>query len=226
MSCYEPKCVYNTQFGACLANPALCAFYRRSAADLVREIGPAKWFLSADEIRISCRCERCRSEKDTMGVRIGRHFRVQYDAIKEASPSADIYMWPDMLDVNHNAMKEYYLMDSPTRGALPYVPKDVTMVCWWGSKAKIILPHFSGNGYRTMGAGYYDAKDAAKTRSGALNWIEALNETPGARGIMYTTWDYGIGLNHAFLEDYAAVFKAKSMPRDSNSSASPKHTAP
>jgi len=212
VSCYEPKCVYNDQFGACLTNPGLYDFYHRSAADIMREIGPSKWFLSADEIRISCRCERCLADKDTMGVRIGRHFRAQYDAIKGVSRTADIYMWPDMLDVNHNAKELYYLMDSPTLGALPFVPKDITMVCWWGSKARIILPHFTSHGYRTMGAGYYDAKDAAATRSRAETWIDALNETPGARGIVYTTWDYGIGRNHAFLEDYADVFKAKSAP--------------
>ena len=213
VSCYEPKCVYNDQFGACLTNPALYDYYRRSAADMAREIGPSKWFLSADEIRISCRCGLCRADGERMGVRIGRHLRAQYDAIRAASPAADIYMWPDMLDVNHNALPVYYLMDSPTEGALPFVPKDVTMVCWWGSKARIILPHFERRGYRTMGAGYYDADTSEAARKCAGRWIGALNETPGARGIMYTTWDYGIGRNHAFLEDYADVFRAGSAPR-------------
>ncbi|MGN0834162.1 MAG: hypothetical protein ACI4RD_11025 [Kiritimatiellia bacterium] len=212
VSCYEPKCVYNDQFGACLTNPALNDFYRRSAADLGREIGPVKWFLSADEIRISCRCENCRADGETMGVRIGRHVRAQYDAIKAVCPAADVYMWPDMLDVNHNARPTYYLTDSSTEGALPFVPKDVTMVCWWGAKAHLVLPHFTAHGYRTMGAGFYDAATADATRTSAAQWMKPLNETPGARGIMYTTWEYGIGRNHAFLEDYADVFRTQSRP--------------
>lgn len=213
VSCYEPKCVYNSQFGTCLTNPALNDYYRRSAADLAREIGPKKWFLSADEIRISCRCANCLADGETMGVRIGRHIRAQYEAIKAACPEADVYMWPDMLDVHHNALPVYYLMDSPTLGALPFVPKDITMVCWWMSKAKTILPHFASHGYRTMGAGYYDAETSSATRDRATQWAEALNETPGARGFIYTTWDYGIGRNHAFIEDYANVFRAKSNPK-------------
>ena len=149
-----------------------------------------------------------------MGVRIGKHFRAQYEAIKAACPAADIYMWPDMLDVHHNARPIYYLMDSSTEGALPFVPKDITMVCWWEAKAPIILPHFSGQGYRTMGAGFYDVETAAATRKSAEAWIAALNKTPGARGIIYTTWEYGIGRNHAYLEDYAGVFTRQSQPHE------------
>lgn len=214
VSDYEAKNVNGDQFGACYTNPDLLSFYRTSAEDLFRELGVRKWFFSADEIRVGCYCTNCLAHAESEGVLFGRHYRAQYDAVKAVCPDAEIFMWPDMADVNHNATADLsYLLRTPPLGALDFIPTDVTMVCWWGGpKARIILPYFTGRGYRTMAAGFYDAKTAAATRERALDWTEVLNATPGARGIMYTTWHYGIGANHAFLEDYLDAFRSAARP--------------
>ena len=212
LSDYEPKDIYGEQFGTCLTNPELFAYYRKSAADLQRALGLKSWFLSADEIRVGCHCEGCRASADTDGVKIGRNYAAQCAAIRAVCPDAEIYMWPDMADINHNAMDGYALMNDTTIGALPFVPTNVTMVCWWGSKSDVIPTYFAARGYRTMGAGFYDKKTAAETRKSAAEWMKSLNDVPGARGLMYTSWDYGTGLNMAFLEDYADVFKTMSKP--------------
>ena len=203
VSAWEPKSVSDSQFTACFTNPALKEYYRRSARGLVRELGVTKWFMSADEIRVGCRCENCLKDPDVAGVRLGKDYRAQYDAIRAACPDADIYMWPDMANVNHNAMDKYYLMRTTTKGALDFVPTDVTMVSWWGAKAPINLPYYTARGYRTMGAGYYDKRSAEATRKSAADWRPQLDETPNARGYMYTTWLYGVAANFAFLEDFA-----------------------
>ena len=208
VSAWEPKSVSDNQFTACFTNPALKDYYRRSARGLARELGVTKWFMSADEIRVGCRCENCLKDPDVAGVRIGKDYRAQYDAIREACPGADIYMWPDMANINHNAMDKYYLMRTTTKGALDFIPTDVTMVSWWGTKAPINLPHYAARGYRTMGAGYYDKRDAGSTRKSAEEWRAHLDETPNARGYMYTTWLYGMSANFAFIEDFADVWSA------------------
>ena len=211
---FEAKCVNGDQFGACFTNPELLSFYRRSADDLFRELGVTKWFLSADEIRVGCYCTNCMARAESEGILFGRHFKAQYDAVKAVCPNGELFMWPDMADVNHNATaKPAYLLRTAPLGALDFIPKDVTMVCWWGGpKARIIAPYFTARGYRTMAAGFYDAKTPEKTREKALDWTMVLNATPGARGIIYTTWNYGIGANHAFLEDYIDAFRSAAAP--------------
>lgn len=203
VSAWEPKSVNDNQFTACLTNPALQEYYRRSARGLVRELGVRKWFLSADEIRVGCLCERCLKDPDVAGVRIGRNYRAQYDAIRAACPDADIYMWPDMANINHNAMDAYELMRTTTKGALDYVPKDVTLVSWWEMKAAINLPYYAARGYRTMSSCHYSGDDAEGVYGFVRGIRSCLDETPRARGYMYTTWAYGVGRNFSFLEDFA-----------------------
>jgi hypothetical protein len=47
------------------------------------------------------------------------------------------------------------------------------------------LLHFSKLGFKTLGAAYYDADDLTNPKG----WLESLDRTPGAIGIMYTTWN-------------------------------------
>ena len=199
VSAYEPKSVYGDQHSACLSNPELLRYYRRSAAALHRMLDNRKWFLSADEFRVGCACESCRASGKTMGELFGETIRAQRDAIRAVCPDADICMWSDMIDDNHNAIENYYLLYSPNRGGLQHVPRDITVMCWWGAKASVCLPFFESHGFRTMGAGFYDAKTEAATRASASAWAEAAARRFGFRGFMYTTWDYGIGCNHAFI---------------------------
>ena len=49
------------------------------------------------------------------------------------------------------------------------------------------LPVF---GFLTLGAAYYDGDDLSNPRG----WLDALQVTPGAMGIMYTTWQNKYGL--------------------------------
>ncbi|MBM3815047.1 MAG: hypothetical protein FJW20_25790 [Acidimicrobiia bacterium] len=46
------------------------------------------------------------------------------------------------------------------------------------------LAHFSRLGFQTLGASYYDADDLENPK----DWLASLDATPGALGIMYTTW--------------------------------------
>ncbi|MEW5961720.1 MAG: hypothetical protein AB1801_28715, partial [Chloroflexota bacterium] len=39
-------------------------------------------------------------------------------------------------------------------------------------------------GFRTFGCGYYDTDDISNDST----WIQSLDQTPGALGLMYTSW--------------------------------------
>ena len=56
------------------------------------------------------------------------------------------------------------------------------------------MPFFSGLGFRTLGAAYYDADDL----DGSRDWLQICRQTPGCRGIMYTSWQNKYQLLEAF----------------------------
>jgi len=99
-----------------------------------------------------------------------------------------------MLDPNHNAHDNYYLVDGDFTGSWEHVPKDLIIVCWYHEKRKESLKFFSDLGFRTLAGAYYDGDTLENPR----NWLETLSRTPRARGIMYTTWQS----KYALLADF------------------------
>ena len=55
---------------------------------------------------------------------------------------------------------------------------------WYYEKRHESLAHFSGLGFKTLAGAYYDGD----TLENPKGWLEALDRTPAAIGIMYTTW--------------------------------------
>jgi len=89
-----------------------------------------------------------------------------------------------MLDPNHNAHGDYYLVEGDFTGSWRHVPKDLTIVCWYYEKRVESLGFFSSHGFRTLAGAYYDGDTLDNPRG----WLDVLNKTPKAEGIMYTTW--------------------------------------
>ena len=56
------------------------------------------------------------------------------------------------------------------------------------------LAHFSGLGLRTFAGAYYDGD----TLDNPVGWLEAIERTSNASGIMYTTWQSKYGLLAGF----------------------------
>lgn len=118
----------------------------------------------------------------------------QFEMLREANPEAEIFVWSDMLDPNHNARADYYLVDGDYDGSWWYVPQELGIVTWYYARRRQSLAHFSSLGFRTLAGAYYDGD----TLENPLGWLEALDETPGAVGIMYTTWQNKYDLPAAF----------------------------
>jgi hypothetical protein len=118
----------------------------------------------------------------------------QYKMIRAANPRAEIYVWSDMFDPNHNARDKYYLIDGSFDGTWKYLPKNVVVACWYFEKRDLSLGFFSNLGFRTFAGAYYDADDLENPKA----WLESLHRTHGALGIMYTTWENKYQLLPAF----------------------------
>jgi hypothetical protein len=120
----------------------------------------------------------------TMAQILGDCITKQVGTIRSVNRDAEVFIWSDMLDPNHNAHDDYYLVDGDFTGSWKYVPKDLVIVCWYYKKRDVSLKFFSSLGFRTLAGAYYDGDTLDNPRG----WLEALDRTPKACGIMYTTW--------------------------------------
>ena len=147
-----------------------------------------------DEVRAGGSCEACRRRKMTMGEILGDCITRQVRLLRRVNPEAEVFCWSDMLDPHHNAHGDYYLVEGDFTGSWKHVPEDLRIVCWYYQKRKQSLAHFSGLGFKTLAGAYYDGD----TLENPAGWLEALDGTPGAVGIMYTTWQN----KYAFLGQF------------------------
>ena len=184
-SCYAPAVANGSQVTMCPSEPKLYEALEDSAARIERTMHPKKWFISADEFRNGGTCAACRARGMTVGEMYADCITKAYNAIQKAHPGAEVYIWSDMLDPNHNAVKHYYNCSSSFEDSWKGVPKELIICCWYGEKADISMPFFSSHGFRTLAAAYYDEKPPFKR---SRKQRDVVLRTEGARGIMYTTW--------------------------------------
>jgi hypothetical protein len=90
--------------------------------------------------------------------------------------------------------RKYYLIDGSFEGSWDYIPKDLSIACWYFEKRDQSLEFFSKRGHHTLGAAYHDAHDLQNPK----DWLDSLDRTPAATGIMYTTWENKYELLGAF----------------------------
>lgn len=191
---YHGATIYRDQTTIDMSEPAVYDVWQHQIPLIEKYLTPQKYFLSMDEVRVGGFCEACKRRNLSMAQIAGECVTRQYNMIRAANPQAEVYVWSDMFDPNHNALKRYYLIDGSFDGAWNYIPKDLVMACWYYEKRDLSLAFFSKLGFRTLGAGYYDADDLENPKG----WMESLDRTPGAVGIMYTTWENKFQLLPAF----------------------------
>lgn len=208
---YEPVFAMGVQASSCLVNPGLYEYFERSAAEIAREFGCRKWFLSLDEVRVECRCELCAKSGLSMGAKLADAIKRMRETIRRRKPDAELFMWSDMLDENHNAAPTkgwYYQCATPFAGGWEDVPRDIVMVPWWGKKCDTSLQWLSKRGFKTLGGAFYDRPTREAMCENLGRWTKSLLETPGSRGVMYTTWQNGRNCgNYRFLEAFADEFR-------------------
>jgi len=185
VSYYHGIAINNGQVTVCMSEPNLYKIWEKEAQLLHKHLAPNKYLLSMDEIRAGGACEACKKRKMTMAQILGDCITKQVDIIRRVNPNAEVLIWSDMLDPNHNAHDNYYLVDGDFTGSWNYIPKDLVIVCWYYDKRNESLKFFSSIGFKTLAGAYYDGD----TLDNPKGWLESLERTPGACGIMYTTWE-------------------------------------
>jgi hypothetical protein len=194
VSYYHGMGVNQGQVTICMSEPKVYEIWGKQAELIHKRLAPDKYLLSMDEVRAGGACRACKDRKMTMGQILGDCITRQAAMIHRVNPKAEVWAWSDMLDPNHNAHGDYYLVDGDFSGSWNYVPKDLGIVCWYYEKRNESLKFFSSLGFATVAGAYYDGD----TLENPKGWLEVLDRTPGARGIMYTTWQNKYDLLGAF----------------------------
>ncbi len=178
--------IYHGQTPACFSDPAIYDWWRKSVQFLHEYIHPDKYFLSADELRLAGTCQTCQAQGLSLSEMLGRCIHKQVNIIREFNPDAEMFIWSDMFDPNHNAGDRrgkgyYYLNYELFENSWEYIPKDLVIVCWYTDVRDKSLAHFASNGFRTLGS-------SAGNLDTARGWLKSLDATENALGMMYTTW--------------------------------------
>ncbi len=184
VSYYHGIGVNRGQVSVCMSEPEVYEIWKKQAGLMHEHLAPAKYLLSMDEIRAGGGCRACKQRNLSMAEILGDCITKQVGILRQANPKAEVLIWSDMLDPNHNAHGDYYLVEGDFTGSWQHVPKDLTIVCWYYDKRNQSLGFFSSRGFRTLAGAYYDGDTLENPRG----WLAALDETPKAVGIMYTTW--------------------------------------
>ena len=139
-------------------------------------------------------CRACRGRN--MGELLGECITKQTQILRRHIPGAEVYIWSDMLDPNHNAHGDYYLVEGDFTGSWKHVPKDLIIAVWGGAPREKSLRFFADEGFRTLVACYYDADDLNDVKG----WLRLAGQTRNVRGFMYTPWQKKYALLPAFGE--------------------------
>ena len=147
-------------------------------------MNPSKYFLGMDEVRAGGNCKACADRNLSLAQILGDCVTKQFELLKSVQPGAEIFIWSDMFDPNHNAGKRHYLVEGDFNNSWEYIPKELVVVCWNYSIRNKSLRHFSKNGFPVMAAAYYDADDLENP----MGWLNSLEKIKNVKGIIYTSW--------------------------------------
>ena len=184
-SYYHGVTVYDHQATICLSEPKTYELLRDQAKRMHAAWGAKGYMMSHDEMRVANWCAACEARHLTPGQMLADNVKRCIDILHEVNPGGGIYVWNDMFDPNHNAVKgPYYLVNGPLLGSWEGLSKDVTILPWYFEKRNESLKFFADRGNHQVIAGYYD-DDPHKVR----DWLAAAKSVPGSvLGVMYTTW--------------------------------------
>jgi hypothetical protein len=188
VSYYHGTTIYNDQVPICPNAAKVREIWKQQFPLIEKYLAPKRYFIGIDEVRAFNRDESCLHEKKSAAEVIGDTTQWLYDQVHAVNPKAQVLVWSDMFDPNHNSVKQYYFVDGSLEDTWKYLPKDMGIMLWYFEKRRQSLDFFSSRGFKTFAAAYYDASTLEETRKNAEGWMDAMDTTPGATGIMYTTW--------------------------------------
>jgi hypothetical protein len=186
--------IHDSQVTTCMAEPELYEIFDHEAKLLAERLHPRRVLLGTDEVRMGGTCKACAGRD--MAQLLGECVTKQAAAIRRYSPNAQVYVWSDMFDPNHNAHSNYYLVQGDFAGSWKHLSTNLVMAAWGGEPREKSLRFFADQGFQVLVACYYDADDLGDVK----NWMSLAKPMANVRGFMYTPWTKRYDLLPAFGE--------------------------
>lgn len=193
VSWFHPALIYDGQVCACPSEPKTMELLADQAHRMKSAWGAGGYMMSHDEIRVLNQDDACQRRKQSPGQLLADNVR----QCRELLENSTAYVWSDMFDPFHNAVKgPYYLVNGDLTGAWEGLGRDVAVMNWNFDHRDESLKFFADRGHRQIIAGYYDndLKDMRK-------WLESSAKVKGVAGYMYTTW----ASNYEQMEAFAKL---------------------
>jgi hypothetical protein len=189
ISFFHPITTYGDENGigqvmACISEDTLYAIVRDQVARVDSLYSPSQFFMQHDEIRVLDRDSACLARSMSPAELLADNVTRYASIIDAVHPGARLFTWSDMFDSLHNAVDDYFLVNGDLRGVWSMIPKSVTIGNWNSGSMRASLDFFSRLGFDQIAAPYYDERDTRNIRA----WRLALEQTKGAKGMVYTTW--------------------------------------
>lgn len=194
VSFFHAKTALHGQAAICLSEPKTAEIMEDEARRVIDLFKPKGLFWSHDEIRVGGWCDACQKRSLTPGQILAENLRLCARIQQKLLPGSTPYIWSDMVDPAHNAIKDYYLMNGTLADSWRGLPKNMVIVNWNSGSAKESLSFFAGLGHKQVLAGYYDGPVES-----IKGWKEEGERSRSLSGIMYTTW---VG-DYSNLESFA-----------------------
>jgi hypothetical protein len=186
VSYYHPIIVYEDRLTSCLAEPKIFADWREEVIQANELLHPTAFFMSHDELRVMNQCALCQSMNMTPGELLAWNVRKAAQIIRDIRPDAEIWVWSDMFDPQHNAVDHFYAVNGSLKGSWEGLDPGIGIVNWHGGLMGKNCRFFADRGLKQILSGYYDGDEDG---SAIAQWLANTQGIPGVVGAMYTTWE-------------------------------------
>jgi hypothetical protein len=198
VSYYHPMIIYRGSVMIALSEPKTMELLRDQARRVHEAFGATAYFMEHDEIRLfNWDAASERRHLDAFAV-LAANVKACTEILRDLNPHGEIYVWSDMFDPHHNAVKDYYLVRGSLVGSWEGLDPSVNITNWNFDHRNESLKFFAGRGHHQLIAGYYDSPLENLTK-----WLDSAVESKNIDGVIYTTWQG----NFSDLEHFAETAK-------------------
>ena len=144
--------------------------------------------LEMDEIRVFGWDKRCLDSGKSRSQIFADDIKYYYDTIRKNASDAQIFMWSDMIDPNHNAT--LYRTKEVIDFLIEYGMDDIIMVPWNHTCAENSIGFLAKKGFSVMAS----SQECEGNISVAPSWAKLLRDsfenTDKLYGLMHAPWEY------------------------------------
>ena len=200
--------IYGGSVMIALSEPRTMELLRDQANRVHAAFGAKSYFMEHDEIRIFNWDAASERRHLDAGAVLAANVKACTKILRDINPRGQIYVWSDMFDPHHNAVKDYYLVHGSLVGSWEGLDPSVNIANWNFDHRDESLKFFAGRGHHQLIAGYYDSPLDNLTK-----WLDSAAKSQNVDAVMYTTWQGNYSQIERFAEAVKSSFVVEAVTR-------------